>query len=61
MMVTKQYVAEIKEVSNNSVLTSSYTGREMTREELIAFWGLDEPDVEWYRLYEIVDGHKAEI
>lgn len=61
MMDTKQYVAEIKEVGNNSVLTSSHTGREMTREELIAFWGLDEPDVEWYHLYEIVDGHKVEI
>lgn len=31
MMGTKQYVAEIKEVGNNSVLTSSHTGREMTQ------------------------------
>lgn len=45
------YLAEIKEVGNPTVLTPSITCDGMTKEELIKFWGLTEPDVEWFRLY----------
>lgn len=45
------YLAEIKEVGNPTVLTPSITCDGMTKEELIEFWGLTEPDVEWFRLY----------
>ena len=55
-----EYIAGIKDVGNPSILKSSLKGQKKTKEELIAFWGIDEPDVEWYHLYEIVDGHKVE-
>lgn len=57
----KTYIAEIKEVGNPSVLTPSITCEGMTVEGLISFWGLDEQDVEWYRLFQIVDGQKVEL
>ena len=45
------YLAEIKEVGNPTILTPTITYDRMTKEELIKFWGLTEPDVEWFRLY----------
>lgn len=57
----KTYITEIKEVGNPSVLTPSVTCDGMTKEGLIEFWGLTEPDVEWFRLYEIVDGNRVEL
>ncbi|MCI7406955.1 MAG: hypothetical protein SO162_01375 [Candidatus Onthomorpha sp.] len=57
----KTYIAEIKEVGETTVLTPSITCDVMDKEELIEFWGLNEPDVEWYRLYEIVDGNRVEF
>lgn len=47
------YSAEIKEIMNDSILKPSYSGREMSKEQLIEFWGLHEPDIEWFRIYEI--------
>ena len=55
------YLAEIKEVGKPSVLTTSITCDGMTKEELIEFWGLTGHDVEWFRLYEIVNGHRVEL
>ena len=55
------YIAEIKEVGNPTILTPSLTCEGMTVEGLISFWGLDEPDVEWYKLYQIVDCQKVEL
>ena len=57
----KTYIAEIKEVGKTTVLTPCITCDVMDKEELIEFWGLNEPDVEWYRLYEIVDGNRVEF
>lgn len=57
----KKYIAEIKEVGNPSVLTPSLTCEGMTEEGLVRFWGLEKPDVEWYRLYEVVNGQKFEL
>jgi hypothetical protein len=57
----KTYIAEIKEVGKTTVLTPSITCDVMDKEDLIEFWGLNEPDVEWYRLYEIVDGNRVEF
>lgn len=61
----KTYIAEIKEVGNPSVLTPSLTISfsyyEMSRDELVKFWGLDEPDVEWFKVYKVVDGQKVEL
>lgn len=47
-MVT--YKATIKEVGRETLLTPTYTGENVTREFLIKFWGLEEPDVEWYKI-----------
>ena len=41
------YIAKIKEVKSPSVLSPSLTCEEKSRDELVKFWGLNEPDVEW--------------
>ena len=55
------YIAEIKEVGNPTILTPSLTCEGMTVEGLVRFWGLNETDVEWFRLYQIVDGQRVEL
>ena len=55
------YLAEIKEVGNPTILTPSLTCDGMTVEGLVKFWGLDEPDVEWYRLYQLISGAIVEL
>jgi len=56
--------AKIKEKGNDHILTPTYMipndmfgyikpkekREEMTRKYLVDFWGLNEPDVEWYKL-----------
>lgn len=61
MMEQIEYIAEIKEVGKPNVLTSSLIGEKKTRAELIEFWGLQDLDVELYRLYQIIDNTKIEI
>lgn len=61
MMEQIEYIAEIKEVGKPNVLTSSLIGEKKTRAELIEFWGLQEPDVEWYRLFQVINNIKIEI
>lgn len=56
-----EYIAEIKEGGHTNVLTPSISGSEMTKEELIDFWGLANDDVEWYKLYQVINGEKEEI
>jgi len=53
MQVTWQ--ATIKEKGQPHPLKPTYTGdsNDVTREFLIDFWGLEEPDVEWYKLEQI--------
>ena len=57
----KTYLAEIKEVRNPTILTPTITSDGRAREELIGFWGLDGPDVDWCRLYELIEVHKVEL
>lgn len=48
------YTAIIKEFFTEQVLKPSYRkGVKMTAQELIDIWGLNEPDIEWYELYEV--------
>lgn len=47
------YQAEVKEVLNDTLLKPSYSGKKMTKDDLVKFWGLNEPDIEWYNLYEV--------
>ena len=49
----KTYKATIKERGRDGVLTPTYTTSEdVSRKFLIDFWGLNEPDVEWWRIEE---------
>jgi len=64
-MITWQ--ATIKEHDNDHILTTSYSMTEdmfgyikderqreyETKRFLISFWGLDNPDVEWYKLEKV--------
>ena len=47
--MAKHWYAEIKEVGNDDVLKPEYVG-DKSREEVIKWFGLDQPDVEWYKL-----------
>lgn len=53
-----KYIAKIKEVEHIGVLTSSLDCEEKTKQELIAFWGLEEPDVE---LFEVINGKEVQL
>lgn len=50
-----KWTATIKEKGNDHILTPSYTvsdedGRYLDKDFFINFWGLDNPDIEWYKL-----------
>ena len=50
------YSAIIKEFGNNNILTPSYhTENKTSIEELKQMWGLDEPYIQWYELYEEIE------
>ncbi len=57
----EKYIMKCKELGHNGVLTSSLDGKTKTKEELIEFWGLENDDVEWYRLYQVIDGKEVEL
>ena len=47
------WTARIKERAREHILTPSYTlldGEDKDEKFFIDFWGLEEPDVEWYEL-----------
>lgn len=49
----KTWKATIKEVGNDHILHPEYMfpdGEPKTREDMIEFWGLNNSDVEWYKL-----------
>ena len=57
-----KYIAKIKEVGHQNILTSSLTTDVVkTKEELIAFWGLGQNDIESYTLYEVMDGQEVKL
>lgn len=57
-----KYIAKIKEVGHKNILTTSLTTDAVkTKEELIAFWGLNNDDVESYTLYEVMNGKEVKL
>jgi len=49
----KKWRAKIKEKDKDHILTPEYwfsDENEKTRKNIIDFWGLENPDVEWYKL-----------
>ena len=51
MKPIKSYKVTVKEVGRMAPLTTEYVGSK-DRQEVIEFFGLDKPDVEWYELEE---------
>lgn len=50
----KTFQATIKERGNDHLLTPTFSGY-VDRQYMIQFWGLNEPDVEWYKLEDITN------
>ncbi len=48
-----RYKIIIKEYNNSKPLTSIYSGQEVSEQYLIDFYGLNNPDVEWYKIEKI--------
>lgn len=53
-MVMKQYKITMKEVGNDRLLESFYYG-DVSREYLVDFYGLNQPDIEWYDIEDITE------
>ena len=54
------YELEIKEVDNDSILRPIFTGYADIN-YIIKFFGLENPDVEWYKIYGVKNGNKELI
>lgn len=47
----KTYYVTIKEVGRRTPITTSYTcTSEVTEQHVVEFFGLNEPDVEWFKI-----------
>ncbi len=58
----RHFKARIKERGRDTVLTPEYLGDDNTDKVfLIKFWGLEEPDVEWYEIEEVEDGKTDQV
>lgn len=51
MTISKHYQITIKEIGREKPIETEYIGN-IDRRKLIEFFGLEEPDVEWYRIKE---------
>ena len=54
------YELEIKEFGNPNILRSSYIGK-VDIKYLIEFYGLNESDVAWYKIYGVKNDNKKLI
>ena len=52
-MTMKGWKLTIKEVGNAKPLETLNLNSDMTRNEVIEFYGCNEPDVEWYKIERI--------
>lgn len=56
------YLAEVKEKMTDAILKPKFIGSEKTKKDLVDFWGLEQDDIQWYRLFEVKeDGTKVEM
>lgn len=51
METTKTFMVEMKEVNNSHIIKQTCCVRD--EQEVIKIYGLDEPDIEWYKITEI--------
>lgn len=52
--------ATIKEVGSERLLTPTYTGENVTKKFLVDFFGLENPDVEWYKIERVEENENTE-
>ena len=50
----KHWICEIKEVGNDRILKPELIG-DYDENYCVKWWGLNKPDVEWYKLKEVKD------
>ena len=48
----KHYVVTIKEIGHEKPVVTEFFG-DIDRRKVVEFYGLEEPDVEWYRIEEL--------
>lgn len=53
-MKKRHWKIRVKERGSDHILTPEYIGYS-DREEMIDFFGLENPDVEWYEIEEVTD------
>lgn len=51
-MTRKHFKIRAKERTTGQIVTPEYVGNK-TREQVIEFFGLEEPDIEWYEISEV--------
>lgn len=51
-MKRRHFKITVKERTTRQILTPEYIGN-ASREQVIQFFGLEEPDIEWYKIEEI--------
>ena len=51
-MTRKHFKIRTKERTTGQIVTPEYVGNK-TREQVIEFFGLEEPDIEWYEISEV--------
>ena len=43
-------IIKFKETSVDRVAETSYTGDNLTKEKMVEFFGLNNPDIDWYKV-----------
>ncbi|MCM1075957.1 MAG: hypothetical protein NC411_01190 [Bacteroides sp.] len=56
----RHFIVQIREVGRSHIIESEYKG-EIDRKGIIEFYGLKQPDVEWYNIIEVTDKDNEQI
>ena len=59
-MTRKHFKIRVKERTTGQIVTPEYVGYK-TREQVIKFFGLKEPDIEWYEITEVEIPQKQDL
>lgn len=50
--MVKKWIIKYRDVGSDRIRSTSYTGYNTTKADVIKFFGLDNSDVEWYDVFE---------
>lgn len=50
--MVKKWIIKYREVGSDIIRSTSYTGYNTTKTDVIKFFGLENSDVEWYDVFE---------